>query len=60
MTIAENTNNICVLHDSQFTDLSSGKPFLITKLPVFTRNTSRLVLKTEKLERRKNVGKFII
>ena len=37
MTIAENTNNICVLHDvvdSQFTDLREREPFLITRLPV--------------------------
>ena len=36
--IAENTNNICVLHDvvdSQFTDLREPEPFLITKLPEF-------------------------
>lgn len=38
MAIAENTNNICVLHDvvdSQFTDLKEPEPFLITRLPEF-------------------------
>jgi len=33
MTIAENTNNICVLHDvvdSQFTDLKEPEPFILT------------------------------
>jgi len=36
VAIAENTNNICVLHDvvdNQFTDLREPEPFLITKLP---------------------------
>lgn len=38
MAIAENTNNICVLHDvvdSQFADLRKPKSFLITRLPEF-------------------------
>ena len=38
MAVAENTNNICVLHDvvdSQFTDLREPEPFLITRLPEF-------------------------
>ena len=38
MAVAENTNNICVLHDvvdSKFTDLREPEPFLITRLPEF-------------------------